>query len=72
MAESTELRERGEMPSEQFEESAAGLANVASREDIPPDGGYGWVCTACVLLINANTWGVNSVRRPNHIHMDRS
>jgi len=30
--------------------------------DIPPDGGYGWVCVACVFLINAHTWGVNSVR----------
>lgn len=36
--------------------------NVAEREDIPPDGGYGWVCTAACLLINAHTWGVNSVR----------
>nr|OQO17730.1 hypothetical protein B0A51_12884 [Rachicladosporium sp. CCFEE 5018] len=26
----------------------------------PPNGGYGWVCTACVLLINAHTWGLNS------------
>ncbi|EFQ96678.1 Mch2p [Nannizzia gypsea CBS 118893] len=28
--------------------------------DIPPEGGYGWVCVACAGLINANTWGVNS------------
>ncbi|KAI5362310.1 Putative major facilitator superfamily, MFS transporter superfamily [Septoria linicola] len=34
--------------------------NVAMREDVPPDGGYGWVCTACVCLINAHTWGVNA------------
>lgn len=26
----------------------------------PPNGGYGWVCTACVLCINAHTWGLNS------------
>lgn len=26
----------------------------------PPDGGYGWVCTVCVALINAHTWGMNS------------
>lgn len=38
------------------------LVNVALVEDVPPDGGYGWVCTACVLLMNANTWGVNAVR----------
>jgi hypothetical protein len=29
--------------------------------DVPPDGGYGWVCVACVFIINAHTWGVNSV-----------
>ncbi|PGH12349.1 hypothetical protein AJ80_06759 [Polytolypa hystricis UAMH7299] len=28
--------------------------------DVPPDGGYGWVCVACSACINANTWGVNS------------
>lgn len=37
-------------------------ANIALQEDIPPDGGYGWVCTVCVFLINAHTWGVNGVR----------
>ena len=36
--------------------------NVSTREDVPPDGGYGWVCIACVFLINAHSWGVNSVR----------
>lgn len=35
--------------------------NVATQEDIPPDGGYGWVVTACVFIINAHTWGINSV-----------
>jgi hypothetical protein len=29
--------------------------------DVPPDGGYGWVCVVCVALMNAHTWGVNSV-----------
>ncbi|KAF2223171.1 major facilitator superfamily domain-containing protein [Elsinoe ampelina] len=28
--------------------------------DIPPNGGYGWLCTLCVALINAHTWGINS------------
>lgn len=37
--------------------------HVADIEDVPPNGGYGWVCTACVFFINANTWGVNSVSR---------
>ncbi len=35
--------------------------NVVEVEDVPPDRGYGWVCTLCVFIINANTWGVNSV-----------
>ncbi|KIX03265.1 uncharacterized protein Z518_06817 [Rhinocladiella mackenziei CBS 650.93] len=34
--------------------------DAVSVEDIPPNGGYGWVCTACVFLINAHTWGLNS------------
>jgi len=42
-------------------EPPAGLTNVAMREDMPPDGGYGWVCTACVFMINAHTWGINGV-----------
>lgn len=33
----------------------------AKPVDIPPDGGYGWVCVACLFVMNAHTWGVNSV-----------
>ena len=29
-------------------------------EDLPPDGGYGWVCVACNFFINGHTWGINS------------
>ena len=29
-------------------------------EDVPPDGGYGWICVACNFLINGHTWGINS------------
>ena len=36
-------------------------SNIASPEDNPPDGGYGWVCAISLLFINAHTWGVNSV-----------
>lgn len=31
------------------------------KRDVPPDGGYGWVCVVCVFWINAHTWGINSV-----------
>lgn len=41
--------------------------HVSEREDIPPNGGYGWVCVACVLMINAHTWGINSVCIPQSI-----
>lgn len=33
---------------------------AATVQDVPPDGGYGWVCMICALVINANTWGVNN------------
>ncbi|KAI9172252.1 putative transporter MCH2 [Paramyrothecium foliicola] len=35
-------------------------ANHQSTAATPPDGGYGWVCTAAVCTINAHTWGLNS------------
>ncbi|EPS33557.1 hypothetical protein PDE_08519 [Penicillium oxalicum 114-2] len=35
-------------------------AKVKPQLDVPPDGGYGWVCVACVFWINAHTWGINS------------
>ncbi|SCW02411.1 LAFE_0F05842g1_1 [Lachancea fermentati] len=28
--------------------------------DLPPDGGYGWVCCLCVTLVMFATWGANS------------
>jgi hypothetical protein len=42
-------------------DAASGRDRVVDIEDVPPNGGYGWVCTLCVFLINAHTWGVNSV-----------
>jgi len=36
--------------------------DVAPTPEPPaaPNGGYGWVCVACVAMINAHTWGLNS------------
>lgn len=45
----------------EFAESYQAELNVVEVEDVPPNGGYGWVCTVCTFLTNANTWGVNSV-----------
>ncbi|KAK1142246.1 hypothetical protein N8T08_007990 [Aspergillus melleus] len=45
---------------EQGEINIAENYNVDAFEDIPPDGGYGWVCTFCVFMITVHTWGVNS------------
>lgn len=40
--------------------SPAAPSAAAPTPDSPPDGGYGWICVACVFLINAHTWGLNS------------
>ena len=40
------------------EQSEGQTSKVA---DVPPDGGYGWVCVAAVFMVNAHTWGLNSV-----------
>jgi hypothetical protein len=40
-------------------------------DDVPPNGGYGWVCTACVALINAHTWGTLLSSSPDsHVGTD--
>lgn len=48
-------------PALQLTEPGVEAVYVVNRQDIPPDGGYGWVCAASLFLINAHTWGVNSV-----------
>jgi len=60
--------------SERFHELPAHLNEVAGEPaknesppsteplvDVPPNGGYGWVCVAAAFFINAHTWGMNSV-----------
>lgn len=48
-------------PAIQLVEPVPDTAYVVAGSDLPPDGGYGWVCTAAFFMINAHTWGVNSV-----------
>lgn len=33
---------------------------ITNEIELPPDGGYGWVCCACVTLVMFSTWGSNS------------
>ena len=35
--------------------------HAREREDVLPNGGYGWVCVVCLHLINGHTWGINFV-----------
>ena len=62
----------GEMNMKQERESsgASDTTTVAEPTAAPPaenkppapvEGGYGWVCVFGVFLINAHTWGLNSV-----------
>ncbi|CDO95830.1 unnamed protein product [Kluyveromyces dobzhanskii CBS 2104] len=37
-----------------------GLYNSDDIVDPPPDGGYGWICCACVAVMNFCTWGPNT------------
>lgn len=37
-----------------------GLYAEDEYSDAPPDGGYGWICCACVAMINFATWGPNT------------
>ncbi|KAL4920234.1 major facilitator superfamily domain-containing protein [Aspergillus aurantiobrunneus] len=43
-----------------IENERAPAVEEKSGDDLPPDGGYGWVCVASVFWINAHTWGINS------------
>ncbi|KAI9158172.1 putative transporter MCH2 [Paramyrothecium foliicola] len=49
-----------EQPGDLSEPSDDYLVNLATIEPVPPNGGYGWVCTFAVLLVNAHTWGINA------------
>lgn len=52
------------VPSEEIDNQHSAIeaqtAPVDKTPPPPPNGGYGWVCTACVATINAHTWGLNS------------
>lgn len=43
-------------PNEVAEETPEGV--IVQDPAAVPDGGYGWVCVACVFFLNACTWGI--------------
>jgi hypothetical protein len=36
------------------------VSHAESFAGLPPNGGYGWVCTFCAFMITVHTWGVSS------------
>ncbi|EXJ77382.1 hypothetical protein A1O3_09608 [Capronia epimyces CBS 606.96] len=53
-------RPRHERESEKTIDIEQTSSTLPKIDDPPPDGGYGWVCVACIFFINGHTWGVNS------------
>lgn len=64
---STDFPEKALSKKEIVEDGPVTTDTEQARPPTPTevDGGYGWVCVVCVFLINAHTWGINSVR-PAH------
>jgi len=48
--------------------SSTELSTAQPNDDEFPEGGYGWVCVLCIFMINAHTWGINSVSLPTVSH----
>lgn len=55
------VRQCSSSPQEKQNRTEAEELEAKYQQDVPPDGGYGWVCVACVFWMNAHTWGINSV-----------
>lgn len=64
VAQNLELRDedtKGIEVSRDFVTARGSLCDGEEAEDVPPDGGYGWVCVACVHVMSGNAWGSLSV-----------
>lgn len=51
-------------PSKELPSDVESAQQQIQAVDVPPNGGYGWVIVLCNALINAHTWGLNSVSTP--------
>jgi MFS family permease len=54
------LADSSEKESSIPQENSVTLQKTKSIVDVPPNGGYGWVCVTACATINAHTWGLNS------------
>ncbi|PLN85360.1 MFS transporter [Aspergillus taichungensis] len=54
------VRQRSSSQQEKQDRTEAEDLEAKYQQDVPPDGGYGWVCVTCVFWMNAHTWGINS------------
>jgi MFS family permease len=43
-----------------LEQDGVSTAEATAFDDIPPNGGYGWICTLCTFMIIVHTWGINA------------
>ncbi len=48
-------------PSHQLSYVGTESSPIAIETEVPPDGGYGWVCLGALFTINCFTWGVIAV-----------
>lgn len=56
-----EIKDENPIESPNIEASIEDSNQLEQLPEDEHDGGYGWVCVVCQLMITASTWGVNGV-----------
>lgn len=62
-----EMKDENPIESPNTETSTEDVGQLQQMPEDEHDGGYGWVCVACQLMITASTWGVNGVSLSHYI-----